>query len=487
MVRLNAARQLYNACLGEALRKLDLMRESKLWRRARKSRDDKERATLFRNACKIHRFSDYDIQAFAVKAKNACWIGEHLDTHACQKMGSRAFETCAQYAYGKRGRPRFKNYFRFRSIEGKSNQAGIRWRDGHVEWKGLKLNVMFDHKDKHGIEAHALNCETAYVRIIRKRIRGHRRWYVQLVQRGLPLWKEKNLISHADVGLDLGPSSIAAVGDDDAFLTQLCSEINVMHKNIRLIQRAMDRSRRANNPQNYNPNGTTKKGSKKWTRSKRYAAVQNSLAEYHRSMSETRKTAHGRMANRIIAMGNHVKAETLSYRAFQKRWGKSVNERAPSMLISMIRRKAERTGGEFEDLATRKLRLSQACHGCGQFSKKKLSERWHQCECGTGPVQRDLYSAFLAKHSYGETLAIHQARKAWFSAESLLKRAMASLDQTANGKHRLASFGLPRRQSGSHVKDGSVAGKVADVVRAWKHATESREKPDGFAVRTPCL
>ena len=34
-VRLDAARQLYNACLRESLRRLDLMRESKPYRAAR--------------------------------------------------------------------------------------------------------------------------------------------------------------------------------------------------------------------------------------------------------------------------------------------------------------------------------------------------------------------------------------------------------------------------------------------------------------------
>lgn len=487
MVRLNAARQLYNACLSESLRRLDLMCESKLWRRACRSRDDKERASLFRQVRKQYGFSDYAIQAFAVRTKNACWIGEHLDTHTCQKMGTRAFETVAQYAYGKRGRPRFRNYFRFKSIEGKSNASGIRWRDGCVEWNGLSLKAMFDRKDKYGVEAQALGCETAYVRIIHRRIKGRRRWHVQLVQKGLSFWKDKNPVCNGVAGLDIGPSSLAAVGDESASLVKFCPEVDSPLRQMRVLQRAMDRSRRSSNPQNYNPDRTVKHGVKHWVYSKGYVALRQELCEIHRRMSATRKTAHGRMANRIIAMGTHVRSETLSYKALQKRWGKSVNERAPSMFMSILRRKAERTGGEVMDLATWKLWLSQICHGCGQLRKKKLSERWHQCECGVGPVQRDLYSAFLAKHSYDETLSIPHAEQAWASAESLLRRVMERLDQTARGKLRLASFGLPRRQSGSHVKDGSAPGKVTDVVRTRKRASESREELVGLAVRTPCL
>ena len=37
-------------------------------------------------------------------------------------------------------------------------------------------------------------------------------------------------------------------------------------------------------------------------------------------------------------------------------------------------------------------------NGCGKTLKKPLAQRWHQCACGVGPVQRDLYAAFLAAY-----------------------------------------------------------------------------------------
>src|SRR5713226_6392797 len=53
------------------------------------------------------------------------------------------------------------------------------------------------------------------------------------------------------------------------------------------------------------------------------------------------------------------------------------------------------TGGTLSEVPTRSTKLSQYCHHCGRYEKKPLSQRWHQCSCGIGPVQRDLYSAFL--------------------------------------------------------------------------------------------
>src|SRR5215472_1332301 len=62
--RLEAAQQVYNACLGAARRRVRLVRESKAFQKARTlSRDDPERKGLFREARAQHAFSDYALQA----------------------------------------------------------------------------------------------------------------------------------------------------------------------------------------------------------------------------------------------------------------------------------------------------------------------------------------------------------------------------------------------------------------------------------------
>ena len=59
LARLEAARQVYNACLGEARKRVQLVRESKAFQRARTlPRDDPSRKTLFAQARQQHAFSD---------------------------------------------------------------------------------------------------------------------------------------------------------------------------------------------------------------------------------------------------------------------------------------------------------------------------------------------------------------------------------------------------------------------------------------------
>ena len=63
-----------------------------------------------------------------------------------------------------------------------------------------------------------------------------------------------------EIGLDVGVGTIAIVADTKATLKQFCSELIPDQKKKRKLQRKLDRSLRATNPDNYNKNGTVKKG-----------------------------------------------------------------------------------------------------------------------------------------------------------------------------------------------------------------------------------
>jgi putative transposase len=61
------------------------------------------------------------------------------------------------------------------------------------------------------------------------------------------------------VGLDIGPSNIAAVGQTDAIFEQFCPSVVQPWKELRRIERAMDRSKWANNPECFDDKGRWKK------------------------------------------------------------------------------------------------------------------------------------------------------------------------------------------------------------------------------------
>ena len=66
LARLEAARQVYNACLGEARTRVRLVRESKAFQHARTlPRDDPARKVRFREARAQHACSEYALHAYA--------------------------------------------------------------------------------------------------------------------------------------------------------------------------------------------------------------------------------------------------------------------------------------------------------------------------------------------------------------------------------------------------------------------------------------
>lgn len=446
--RLEAARQVYNANLGESLRRLDLMRQSKLYAYAKSlPRKSQARMKAFSSANRAAEFGEYDLHAWTAQFTSS-WIGEHLDSLTMQALSSRAFKAVQQYAFGIRGRPRFKSWGQLDTVEGKNNESGIRWRNYQVLWGGLVLTPIIDAGDP--VIQHGLSSRVKYVRLVRRRLNGKVRFYTQLVCEGIPFQKPENPTGQGYVGLDIGPSTIAIVSEHEAVLAQFCAELKPRWREIRRLHRKLERQRRANNPQNYNPNGTIKSGRLLWNKSIRQRETQAKLAELQRRQAAYRKSLHGRLVNRVLGMGSIIQFEKLSYESFQRQFGRSVLVRAPGIFIEHLKRKAASAGVQINEFPTHSTRLSQTCHQCGAVAPKPLSQRWHACECGI-VAQRDLYSAFLASCVDDTRLNADYAQQAWPGADTLLRAALSDL-QLAKGGRLPASFGLSQRQSRSPVK-----------------------------------
>ena len=397
LVRLEAVRQVYNACLGESLKRLTLMRESREYQAARKlpkgelkSEAWEARRAAFGAVRQRFRFSEYALHDDA-KPFGHSGLEDHLDSHVVQKVATRAINAVLRVGVGRAGRPRFKGKNQIDSLEGKSHKTGILWREGQVQWKGLVRQPIYPRKPYPVIE-HGLGSRVKVVRIVRRKINGRNRFTVQLICEGYPDHKEENEISAGDVGIDIGPSTIAIVAPEieKAELRQFCGELKSYPKEIRRLQRKLDRQRRANNP-----NGTAQSGKRQWQVSGREKETRRKLSELYRKQAAYRKSLPGNLANHVFSLSNPVKPEKLSYRAFQGRFGKSVGMRAAGKFVESLRRKAA-SAGEVEicEFPTRSTRLSQTCI-CGNIQKKPLSQRWHSCDCGVS-AQRDLLSAFLA-------------------------------------------------------------------------------------------
>jgi hypothetical protein len=136
----------------------------------------------------------------------------------------------------------------------------------------VTLPAIIDGNDP--VVMHGLSCRVKYVRLVRRKVAGKNPFFVQLVLEGEPYRKHnpdgspKHPLGKGTVGLDAGPSTLAAAGKDGAIVEPFCVELVSKHQGIRLLQRKLDRQRRANNPDNYNSDGIVRKGPKTWKASK---------------------------------------------------------------------------------------------------------------------------------------------------------------------------------------------------------------------------
>jgi hypothetical protein len=272
------------------------------------------------------------------------------------------------------------------------------------------------------------------------------RYSVQLVLEGHALIKKKHEEPGTDtVGLDIGPSTLAIVPrDGKADLVTFCEELAPDARRKRRLQRKMERQRRANNPEHYDEKGN---GRLTWKESKRYQATRRQHAGTERQLAAHRKSLHGNLAHRIASVGNTITIEKTSFKAWQKQYGRSIGLRAPGLFVAHLTRLVAKTGGTLYEASAYQTRLSQYCHQCRQYHKKPRSRRWHQCPCGFGPVQRDLYSAFLLAYLEPQQTIPSITQSVWEGAEPRRLTVMEELQQRANeGRHLPRSMGLVARR-----------------------------------------
>ena len=118
-----------------------------------------------------------------------------------------------------------------------------------------------------------------YATLVPKTIRGKYRIYLHLMIEGKAKPKydkygnPRHKYGKGMIGADIGTQTVAYTSNTEVGLKNLSergNSIETSERKERLLHRAMDRSRRATNPQNYNDDGTIKKGSKTWNYSNHY-------------------------------------------------------------------------------------------------------------------------------------------------------------------------------------------------------------------------
>lgn len=419
--RFEIGRKIYNSLVNVTQKRYREMIKTREYRNLISSltvnkKADKEIWKQINDIRKQYGMSEYSFYTDVQKMQKH--FKDNIDSRTARKIASALWRSYDKLFFGNGKKVYFKRYGELNSLEGSSGQTGLRIVNNILVWNGLKIPVVIDYDNYY--ECRAMQCDICYNRIVRKYVRNKYKFYVQVTFKGNPPTKVdvatgevKHCIGSGDVGLDIGTRTIAISSQSDVKILELADRIQNIEDQKRTILRRMDRSRRATNPDNYNENGTIKKqGNKKvkWDKSNHYIKYQNTLKELYRKQADIRKYQHECLANYIISLGNKIYVEKMNFAGLQrrakktekndkgkfkrkKRFGKSLANKAPSMLLTIINRKLGYFGEKLIEMDTFSAKASQFNHFDGTYTKKTLSQRWN--DLNGMKIQRDMYSAFL--------------------------------------------------------------------------------------------
>lgn len=369
--KLRIGRSMYNAFLGEALKRYNGYRNDiryknaiKLYRDAKEHKDKEEMKALGDVMNQIK--------------KEYCWGGKFClndmrkeqSHHFKGAIGSMIAVSLSQRAYAtvekleKNPDVERVNFVRASddfSIEGSTNDNGIIYRNGVIFFdirKDQYVSIKPARRNDDAYYNEALQNRVKFCRLLSRTIRGKKRYYVQLCMEGVPPIHRKYGNGKIEIlDVKISHAELRKQGEKPQII-ELAPGCKNPEEMIAEIDRKMDASRRAANPDNYNEDGTTKKGANKWVYSNNYKKLAARRKEIYRSMAERRKVAHEELSNRILAEGTDITIKHLSYKEQQQRskketeinpstgmpcskarQGKNIANRAPSEFLSILSRK----------------------------------------------------------------------------------------------------------------------------------------------------
>lgn len=435
--------------------------------------------------------------------KRSGWMCDHIDSQVAGEHGAAVWGRFENHLFGNGRLPRVPSPHRLRSLRGRPRDRGTTDTDGAVvrpaKWQSITVRgsywagrfnrnghrrprswetfdgglVMVWASNQQQARELVVPVETTWpkrarrlganaaraayylgdpskfrqCRIVRRRRRGKVSYELHLLVE-LPPYRGARYTDapEANVGLDMGVSTAAAVGICSngtlagATLVRLSPEEAAIAKTDlqrkRRLQRKLDRSLRATNPDAFDPDRKGRPGRGSYRtgsplhRSANYRKVRAELTDLARRRSETRARAADRVARDIITtLGRHVVCEDTVKRTWQRRWGRRITLFTPAAVEAAIAREARVAGGSFTKVPCR-LGLTRTCH-CGAVRSKQLNERQHDClECEPVPVDRDLHAAYMAAfvtRTADRFLAdTGRALAAWPGAEQLLSAVSAA-------------------------------------------------------------
>lgn len=414
--RLQKGAVVYSETLKELLSRERKLKRDPLYKKAYKLEKGKERNAILNELDKKYKLSKFEAIAIATKKRKDLCLTAYIPSKVGDFLGDRAYLAFKKKHFVINNTSKVVRPKMIDSLVS-SGKTGIRLVNGKVYYgvtgklKTHLLEIPVIYKNDE-YEQEILRGKLVQNRILKKIQNGKEHFYLQMILRAeVAPRKYDTSDMFGNVGIDIGTSTVAISSYYETKLEELAPGIDKKEKEIARLQRKLDRQRRANNPQNYNEDGTIVRGKKTWTYSKKYYQTKNKLRKIKTKQAERRTLAHKTLANEIVGLGDRFVVEQMSFAGLQKRaketkvnektnkiqskkrFGATIGHRAPATLISLIEQKCKSQGKTFIKADTKSVKASQFDHLTEEYTKHSLSTRVKFV--GDDKVQRDLYSAFL--------------------------------------------------------------------------------------------
>ena len=146
------------------------------------------------------------------------------------------------------------------------------------------------------------------------------KYYVVITLRGdAPKRMELSEDGGHRTGVDFGTSTIATASNNEVHLEELAPESARYEKTIRHKQNLVDVSMRKHNPENYNTNGTVKKGKHKWKTTISCRRLKRQIRVLYRKQSAYIKTSHHTFINKVVRNASEFILEPMNFKSLQKK------------------------------------------------------------------------------------------------------------------------------------------------------------------------
>ena len=400
----------------------------------------------------------YQLSSWILERRKQNVAYQHLNAGELQVVGENAYQTLSQVIFYKTKSEKLKfrsKYSLEHNFRNRVNNEGTRL----VESK--KTNVayrLYIHKKSTFVDipmrafteyqqVQLLRADKIkYVQIVSKTIRGKQVFYLYIVCQGIPVSKIQK--GEGVIGIDPGISTVAYVSKDSCGLVDLVpKDFARKERLIQNLSRKIERSRRVNNPEAYNENGTRKKDVRFKPLSKRAKRLAIRRQKAYRKLTENRRKIQGELVNHIVSQSSVIKIEDLDVKSLQKRkretrinpktgrpfskkrYGKAIFKAAPGHFRTLLLQRANSTGCKVDIISPKKTKPSQYNHITGEFEKKELKTRIYNLTNEITDVQRDLYSAFLITHIENDEYLSEQLEENFDNFYKNMKKQLCILRQ----------------------------------------------------------